>query len=774
MGQLLQDLIGVLKNHADNGWHELLGLHGLDIKAADIEKELLEKELPNIRRDLPGFKDFSKEGKHGIEPGNPGRSLLLHAFCSPKVVMDKDGNKLGSFPSTEEIEIIENYVYGVKPPSLQQIQARTKGKPLAIAVFAYAFRPAGETPHMRHSDMCFSRTGVSRVGTEKLEYVDELRGFVPTKAGDDKAIRVLPCRFGAFIATILGPDSKRFNVKRADPDDELRTFLIPVHKLFAGTECIAGLDLDIHLNATLVNEKLRRVHMQFGRLQLDGGWKEPDIDNSPFVFTEGIANLILDKGNGSGFLIPVDQPLVAEANYKGKKLSYIVPEGHGNILSSSLYLPADDDGGGPRHAPEYVHARSILNKVTGKFDDLNDEKDMVTRVENGGYRAQHFIDFTGDGWITAKSKKLATLIPRSIPAYCLVTAPDFFSYADQSDLMDWWMTSVPTRLRKGLWSTPPNTLADIRMAPNISLNAHGAPFRSDDQTVTAIISDFKEDINVEVTEPDPVKAKRHNFLPDGAAGVFAPGWDVSFDRENGVEFLSAYGLGSPFPEDAKLCAALSTFWPSVAPDAARTFEPSPPAFGKLPTISPLTDSEIGALGTGGLPWDGIEGPKIVKEGGDEFIEYNALDFADYVKNALQGKFSLAHTSKIDINEYKARVLSLARCYRALGIKSENFVGPKAVERMNQAKAEWAVLSFKSVTTADNELVQAIQSIPNPNGENLEGSNIYRIEMYKPGLKHVPAGDHKKIRVARKETAIIFVDPDTILLHRNGAWSFGKD
>ena len=54
--------------------------------------------------------------------------------------------------------------------------------------------------------------------------------------------------------------------------------------------------------------------------------------------------------------------------------------------------------------------------------------------------------------------------------------------------------------------------------------------------------------------------------------MFAPGWDISVDgRAGGPEHLAAYGLGSPFPEDSKLCAALSAFWPAVAPDAARTF-----------------------------------------------------------------------------------------------------------------------------------------------------------------------------------------------------------
>ena len=94
---------------------------------------------------------------------------------------------------------------------------------------------------------------------------------------------------------------------------------------------------------------------------------------------------------------------------------------------------------------------------------------------------------------------------------------------------------------------------------------------------------------------------------------------MSFDRTaDSVEHLAAYGLGSPFPEDSKLCAALSTFWPAVAPDATRTFEPSQ----NWPTVSPLTDEEIGQAGT--LPWDGVPGPKLTLVADKKVVEYSAL------------------------------------------------------------------------------------------------------------------------------------------------------
>src|SRR4030095_12012397 len=98
-------------------------------------------------------------------------------------------------------------------------------------------------------------------------------------------------------------------------------------------------------------------------------------------------------------------------------------------------------------------------------------------------------------------------------------------------------------------------------------------------------------------------ALRHSHLPDDAAGVFAPGWDVGVDEVrvpgSKVQHWAAYRLGSPFPEDSKLCAALSTFWPAVAPDATREMEPVPEA-NASGTVCPLTDEESRQIGT--KPW----------------------------------------------------------------------------------------------------------------------------------------------------------------------------
>ena len=115
---LIQDLQQICNNLAPKGWRDLLLPHGLDITATDPAAELA-KDLPSIRRDLPGFEDFAIEGRRGIEPGKPARSLLFHALASPNVV-----NGVTAFPTLKQLDTVENYVYGVRPPLIAEVSAR--------------------------------------------------------------------------------------------------------------------------------------------------------------------------------------------------------------------------------------------------------------------------------------------------------------------------------------------------------------------------------------------------------------------------------------------------------------------------------------------------------------------------------------------------------------------------------------------------------------------------------------------------------------------------
>ncbi|EID77409.1 hypothetical protein W59_23695 [Rhodococcus opacus RKJ300 = JCM 13270] len=665
------------------------------------------------------------------------------------------------YPTPAEIEAVENYVYGVRPPSVEDLREQAGGAPLAIVVYAREYRPADGTAHRRHADMCFSRTGVARIGTSPVLYGAEARGYLPFVEGDGHAVRVLPCRYAAYIAArVPGHANAHGPMRFIEPGDSERRFWIPLHKLFSGDECLRGHSLTLRLTESHVNEKLRRVHLFFLSHGHDAGWGEPDISRAPFVITSGIAKFSNDVDDGAGLLVPQPRAsLVERAIYNGAPLTFEVPEttdppGAWRLYpvmgGSSLNLLSKPTGG--RAAPEYVHVRHMWQD--GQEIDLNQQPDMSEVIRRGGYRAQHYTDPTGDGWVTAECPELALVLPRMLPAYSLVATPDYLPRVIQSDLMRWTDDSAPPTLTETIWPEypgRPEALSDQRLAANLELT--GAGFERDDDTMTAIVGPLGS--AGEPTQIDCMPADRVSTLPDAASGIFAPGWDVGVDRSSeeatngvevlpGVDFLATYGLGSPFPEDAKLCAALSSFWPAVAPDITRTFEPSP----RYPTTTPLTDKLIGHGGQTG--WDGVRGP-IVEDGS---VDYPALTYADYVVAARENQFDIAGIGTMDIDEYIARTLTTARAYAILGASTTT------------DKGQWVVLSFRPADCADSDLALARDST----GIELWLPYTYRFEIARHTglLKH---DDFSRRRVGIEMPIVIFADPSRALRRRaGGSWT----
>ena len=160
---LIDQVKDICTRLAPGGWHNLLLHHGLNILAPSLQDEL--RNVLKVDRTLAGFEDFASSGVRGIEPGKPALSLLFHALANANVTMDAKGNPLQIYPTAAELETVMNYVYGSQPPSLQQLKELANGAPMAVVVFANEYRPAPDTVHKEQADMCFSRTGISRVGT---------------------------------------------------------------------------------------------------------------------------------------------------------------------------------------------------------------------------------------------------------------------------------------------------------------------------------------------------------------------------------------------------------------------------------------------------------------------------------------------------------------------------------------------------------------------------------------------------------------------------------
>jgi hypothetical protein len=761
--QPLIDLVGIMcKELADRepGWQRLLAHHGLDVRATDLRREL-SRELPNIDRTVPGFEDFALEGRRGIEPGQPARSLLFHALASPRVLSDPEGRPLALFPIPAQLDALENYVFGTQPPSLQDLRVRADDAPIAMVVFAYEYRAALGTVHQKHADMCFSRTGIARVGTHPEKYDGASRAYLPLVEDNPRALRVLPCRYAAFVAAQYKGDKDgfgpvRFRTADTDPNsrgDDERDFWVPLHKLFSGPECIHGRTLVIGLSAYHENQKLRRIHLAL-RARGHESWTAPAIDQPPFVLTSGLAGLSPLAGGGAVLRPVPHDPLVAPAEYGGAPLTYVVPpDAH---FSSSLYLESGPHG--ERSAPEYVHARHQLDDH-GFEVNLNRAPDVIARVVRGGYRARHYVDFTADGVIAADCPELVLDLPRRIAGYSLIAPPDFYPFVKQQDLMDWWEQSVPPDVHDTIWPDNPGApepLSDNRLPAN--LNLPGARFAAADDTITAIVAmrGAGRDRPARITPP---LLPRVSSLPDRAAGVFAPGWDCSIDRtpdqaptggaesaSPGTTHLAAYGLGSPFPEDAKLCAALSSYWPAAAPDITRAFEPG----GAYAVTTPLTDEALGLTG-GPPPWDGIAGPVMAAPAFPNEVEFSAFAYGDWVEAALENRFSFARIAGLSTADYEARTLIMARVYEVLGAKS------------TKAKAAWCLLSFAAAT----DYAQELQAAEVASGRTLAAAHAYRFVMFQHRGARTHPQRFDKILVRFDSLVTLFADPRRVLLGNGG-------
>jgi hypothetical protein len=681
------------------GWRDLLltvSADQLDIgqpTTIALEAELT-KHLTEIDRSHPGFEDFSRDGEAGITPGLPAQSLLYHALASPHVLSDGDGAKLRGFPTLAELEVVENYVFGVHTPSVQDLLQKVAPRELAIVVFAYEYRPARDTCARLQADLAFSRTGVCRVGTDPMRYDPERRGFWAEVETNPFGIRVCPARYGAFLSVRMqGDRAKALPMRHQEPEpatnpngDAGLAFWVPVHKLFDGPECLRGLDLQVDFTALHVNEKIYRIHRALGEAN--------PPTTPPYRFTEGIAELVSAPELCRGLLSPLPHPrLVEPALDHGLPVTFAVPADNGSFFAAFEPGVGQDQFGEIRPAPAYVHARTQVRN--GVLIDLNNDPghpDVLHTVATGKYEALHYVDYTGDGQVGVTCAALANhagIAAQPRDAYSLVAAPDFFPTAGQRELTEWaTSTEVPPALRAAIWAIPPVPLCDIRLPANLQLLKNA--FDPDEVTVTAVVPLFGT-ATPAGNLPASRDAARHSCLPDDAAGVFAPGWDVAHDQtrigQDTIPHLAAYGLGSPFPEDAKLCAALSTFWPTVAPDISRGMEPNPNP-GLRSTVAPLTDAEIGQVGS--LPWDGNPGPILVTIQGQLFAECESFFHTDYVQKALDGRFSLRLTARVSAAEYQRRILAMALVHRALG----------------GDRNDWFLLSFTQVLPGTPELQQA--------------------------------------------------------------------
>jgi hypothetical protein len=327
-------------------------------------------------------------------------------------------------------------------------------------------------------------------------------------------------------------------------------------------------------------------------------------------------------------------------------------------------------------------------------------------IRNGNYEAAHFVDDTCDGAVAVTVTGVTTE-STTLPAYSLVAAPDFFPLADQLEISNWVRRNY-RNYQEHFNQGAPWPLCEGRRAANIELPRPGGAdanaFDRDDLTITAIVGPKPRSRQTLA----PARRKRFaSFLTDAASNEFDPGWDVSLASDANGSYLAAYGLGSPFPEDAKLCAALNSFWPAVAPDASRTF-----AFQQSPTAIPMVDSELGhhpnhpevlaGRVRSSRGWDGEFGPFVETRNGGKYANAASQNRSDYVSNALAGLINVRKTSMADSSELIRRMDAIRRAIAVL---------PPANDHVSNTKL-WLV-SAVAIPAWDREASRADSRLAGP-------------------------------------------------------------
>lgn len=707
---LLDDLTQILARLAPRGWAALLQQHagGLDITKPKSQLAAeLQRQLTGIDRQHPGFEDLSTGARRGIEAGSPARSVLYHALASPDVHPLTAGVPAdGDYPTPEELDVVENYVFSLARRKLSSFR-----NPV-IAIFACQYRTRAYTPHGQHADFAFSRTGVARVGTEAERYDAATRSFNPLPASGDRGFAALPARYVAYIAE-YGAVGAAHAVFRPVPGiDAQLTFALPSHKLFAGTECLLAEDGNPLNLPTLqfaelhVNEKLARIHRNSpdnpGRVAPLPGF---NLSAPPFVRTSKTSKDLvkLNQIGSSAQLRPVPNPLVRlptqTLNGKRVPVRFRVPAAdNDNRFWSSLQISATGNG---RAAPEYANMRLEVSRNTAgqwRRTNLNDipdppaagQKSFRRKINDGGYEASHFIDSTCDGVIAIKP--LPALNLQILPAFSLVTAIDYFPQVEQAVVTAWlertqsrpiglsnpgivFPQGGPAPLSDGRFRRrgsqplePTRAVPYTELLNPVDLAPAFPAHEQANLTATAVVG-FASAGASATQRPDPTGVP--SCLPDAASDVFAPGWDVSQYRINGRSNYVAFGLGSPFPEDAKLCAALNSFWPAVAPDASRTYGFSLPEGSPLDTSIPMLDLELGyhpqhsrvlagEVATS-LGWDGDHGPFFETRTGQVMVNASNPLRADQSQAALGDTLGFSGLDRVDSNEFIRRINELIFC-----------------------------------------------------------------------------------------------------------------
>ncbi len=737
------DFIELLNWMKNNQWDEIIStITGINLNTTNPVHESLFREVtPMIQNE--GLNDFA--GRRLIEPGKPQLSLLYHLMAHPLSKSKQPGNSntYPSLEQLDLLEnviyglqgtknlvdgntVIAVFAYEYRPA------CKTPHLSHADMVFARTgFARVGNQPLSEYDKInrCYTNQPVH--GSEKDIAVYPARyGAFLAKVVNFSGVHKTKTSGASVDVMPQFPD-----IIRSDGQGTYQ-FLLPIRKLFKNDSLLNNADIffvECHLN-----EKLKRVteHQKLPASVSFNTEKAPfkKISNSstePGSVFSGDKTMVSLVSMGSSVLLcsqphPLVSPAYQLVNNKKERLRVSIPvvekpdifeatnrrytsfkltpkpgqkrDAYDAVVSAILYKGRTiTNYHVPRDAPMFLNIREQVNELTGELEYYlgPEENDLQNKIDQS-YFAGLFEDNICDGCVTVQIKGVASQL-NNLPvfaAFSVVTAPDFFPLINSADLLeyeDMFMVGGVEDMAGGVLRANPNI--PLPGSNELAFPVHGGANNIREtvaQTVMRAVSypsEFLLRMNNEVRKRQNRQLTSTTFLPDSATRIFFPGWDITYagEKEMGnienIRFYASYGLGSPFVEDSKLCAAVNGMWAAASPDAARTFRSSLTKVRKSvinsnypPTAIPLLDRELGYhpqspyhldYGMNAIKgWDGEEGPFIsISNTNAVVINFVEIGRADYVHNAIDGLFDMSQMRGLTIAEVLARMDALNRCYQ---------------------------------------------------------------------------------------------------------------
>ena len=544
---------------------------------------------------------------------------------------------------------------------------------------------------------------------------------------------------------------ERYDTRGFPLHKKSRDFLVPVRKIFENDPLLNGAEIIFY--ESHVNEKLARLCKFESIENLKDKNTDYDLHLPPFkkinsTNDKGIeltghnSNMVsLSKNGSSVLLIPVANDLIRFAKHDNKLTFFKVPpkqkllpfqldssrrytslklqtKPFQNALDAMItegmakyYKPTRFSA--PRNAPLFANIRYKVDCQDLKTTIHLDESypNFYNVIKDGNYYTAMFEDNICDGFISAQiqgvnSRSIIKRMASNIfPAFSLVTAPDFFPYIDSFDLLKFDQSKDRSFMIGG---TENLSTCRLRANPNlIDPIKKNAAFPKEElflkkgvdlpYTMHAVITQKLVPTNKmydlstkKFKHPEERDYLSTSYMTDTASFIFAPGWDATYsENEKNQPYLATIGLGSPFPEDMKLCAAANGMWPVASPDSARTYQGSlepTPTNEVTPCAIPLTDFEIGIhenhpmLKEAHAPikscfgWDGEHGPYLNQYENRFCVEFTDIARTDYVSNVLDRNigFNAERLRELSPQEIINRMEALRKCKLALEGRKHEF------------------------------------------------------------------------------------------------------